>query len=145
MSLASLARHDADSVRWIAEALARGEEGCGLSREEALLLMEEARLEPLLLAASSLRDRLKGRVVSYSKKVFIPLTHLCRDYCGYCTFRSDPVAGRPPYMTPEDVLARAEAGRRAGCKEALFSLGDQPERIFPEAKEFLRELGFATT
>src|SRR5438874_5920828 len=122
MSLASAARH-ADSAFRSAEALARGEEGYGLSREDALLLMEEAPLEPLLLAASSLRDRLKGQTVSYSKKVFIPLTHLCRDYCGYCTFRSDPTAGRTAYMTPDEVLAVAEAGARAGCKEALFSLG----------------------
>jgi FO synthase len=145
MSLASLARQDDDSAARIALALARGEEGNGLSREDALLLMEEAPLESLLLAASSLRDRLKGRVVSYSKKVFIPLTHLCRDYCGYCTFRSDPVAGRAAYMGPDEVLAVAEAGARAGCKEALFSLGDQPERIFPEAREFLAKLGFART
>jgi FO synthase len=126
-------------------ALARGEAGDGLSRDDALLLMEHAELGALLEAASRLRDRVKGRIVSYSKKVFIPLTHLCRDYCGYCTFRSDPVPGRSPYMTREDVLAVAEAGARAGCKEALFSLGDQPERIFPEAREFLSRLGFART
>ena len=126
-------------------ALERAEEGRGVSREEALSLMEAAELTSLFQAAASVRDRRKGRTVSYSKKVFIPLTHLCRDYCGYCTFRADPEAGRHPYMTPEDVLAVAEAGRRAGCKEALFSLGDQPERIFPEAKEFLRERGFSTT
>src|SRR4029077_20779832 len=121
------------------------EEGKVLSRDDALLLIEEAPLESLLRAASSLRDRLKGRVVSYSKKVFIPLTHLCRDYCGYCTFRSDPVMGRSPYMTPDEVLAVSEAGAQAGCKEALFSLGDQPERIFPEAREFLAKLGFTRT
>ena len=126
-------------------ALERAAGGRGVSRDEALSLMEEADLPSLLHAAASVRDRFKGDTVSYSKKIFIPLTHLCRDYCGYCTFRADPEAGRRPYMTPEDVLAVAEAGRRAGCKEALFSLGDQPERIFPEAKEFLRELGFATT
>jgi FO synthase len=107
--------------------------------------MTEAPLAFLLEAAATVRDRFKGRTVSYSKKVFIPLTHLCRDYCGYCTFRADPQAGVQPYMTPDDVLAVAEAGRRAGCKEALFSLGDQPERIFPEAKEFLRNLGFDRT
>jgi FO synthase len=107
--------------------------------------MEAADLPAVLQAAASVRDRFKGRTVSYSKKVFIPLTHLCRDYCGYCTFRADPEAGRQPYMTPEDVLAVAEAGRRAGCKEALFSLGDQPERVFPQAAAFLRQLGFATT
>ena len=126
-------------------ALERAVEGRGVSRDEALSLMEAAELASLLQAAASVRDRVKGRTVSYSKKVFIPLTHLCRDYCGYCTFRADPEIGRQAYMTPEDVLAVAEAGRRAGCKEALFSLGDQPERVFPEAKEFLRERGFANT
>jgi len=121
------------------------EKSRSVSREEALFLMETADLASLVRAAASVRDRCKGRSVSYSKKVFIPLTHLCRDYCGYCTFRADPEAGRQPYMTPEDVLAVAERGRRAGCKEALFSLGDQPERVFPEARHFLRALGFATT
>src|SRR5258705_1887027 len=144
MSLASLARHD-DSAHRITRALGGDEGARGLSQEDALLLMEDAPLESLLVAASSLRDRLKGGIVSYSKKVFIPLTHLCRDYCGYCTFRSDPVAGRSPYMTADEVLAVAEAGARAGCKEALFSLGDQPERIFPEAHEFLAQLGFTRT
>jgi FO synthase len=126
-------------------ALERGIEGCGLAREDALSLMEEGPLGPLLEAAAAVRDRFKGHSVSYSRKVFIPLTHLCRDYCGYCTFRADPQAGVQPYMSPDDVLAVAEAGRRAGCKEALFSLGDQPERIFPEAKEFLKTLGFDRT
>src|SRR6202795_3592931 len=126
-------------------ALERGIEGRGLSREDALSLMEEGTLEPLLATAAAVRDRFKGRSVSYSRKVFIPLTHLCRDYCGYCTFRADPEAGVRAYMTPDEVLAAAEAGRRAGCKEALFSLGDQPERVFPEAKEFLQMLGFDST
>ncbi len=126
-------------------ALERGIEGRGLSREDALSLMEEGPLQALLETAAAVRDRSKGRFVSYSKKVFIPLTHLCRDYCGYCTFRSDPQAGVAAYMLPEEVLAVAEAGRRAGCKEALFSLGDQPERVFPEAKAFLKKLGFDRT
>jgi len=127
------------------DALERAIEGHSLSRGEALSLMREGPLETLLDTAAALRDRFKGRTVSYSKKVFIPLTHLCRDYCGYCTFRADPQAGVQPYMLPDEVLAVAEAGRRAGCKEALFSLGDKPERIFPEAKEFLKKLGFQTT
>ena len=126
-------------------ALERGVQGYGLSREDALSLMNDAPLAPLLDAAATVRDHFKGYSVSYSRKVFIPLTHLCRDYCGYCTFRSDPQAGVQPYMTPDEVLAVAEAGRRAGCKEALFSLGDQPERVFPEAKEFLKRLGFDRT
>jgi 7,8-didemethyl-8-hydroxy-5-deazariboflavin synthase CofG subunit len=126
-------------------ALETGRAGRGLSREDALTLLREAASESLLDAAAAVRDQFKGRTVSYSKKVFIPLTHLCRDYCGYCTFRADPQAGVAPYMSPDDVLAAAEAARRAGCKEALFSLGDQPERIFPEAKAFLNRLGFART
>jgi FO synthase len=126
-------------------ALEIGLTGGGISREDAVFLLEEAPLEALCEAASSIRNRFKGSAVTYSKKVFIPLTHLCRDYCGYCTFRSDPQPGVRPYMLPDEVLAVAEAGRRAGCKEALFSLGDQPERVFPEAKEFLRSLGFERT
>jgi FO synthase len=126
-------------------ALERGIEGRGLSREDALRLLEESPLEALLATAAAVRDRFKGRSVSYSRKVFIPLTHLCRDYCGYCTFRADPQPGVQPYMLPDEVLAVAEAGRKAGCKEALFSLGDQPERVFPEAKEFLKKLGYDRT
>jgi FO synthase len=130
---------------YVDAALERGMEGRGVSREDALTLIEEGPFAALLETAAAVRDRSRGRSVSYSKKVFIPLTHLCRDYCGYCTFRADPQAGVQPYMTPDEVLAVAEAGRRAGCKEALFSLGDQPERMFPEAKEFLKKLGFDRT
>jgi FO synthase len=126
-------------------ALERGIDGARVSREEALLLIEQAPLGSLLQAAAAVRNRSKGRTVSYSKKVFIPLTHLCRDYCGYCTFRADPAADRKSYMTSQEVLAVAEAGRRVGCKEALFSLGDQPEAIFPEARAFLRKHGFERT
>jgi len=147
MSLNCEARHTmkAAALSLVHGALGRAEQGSGIAREDALLLTDSAGLAPLLHVAASVRDRLKGRTVSYSKKVFIPLTHLCRDYCGYCTFRADPESGRQPYMTPDEVLAVAEAGRRAGCKEALFSLGDQPEKLFPEAKEFLRRLGFERT
>lgn len=131
--------------RRVDTALERGIEGRGLAREDALSLMQEGPLDALLEAAAAVRNRAKGASVSYSKKVFIPLTHLCRDYCGYCTFRADPQAGVQHYMLPDEVLRVAEAGRRAGCKEALFSLGDQPERVFPEAKEFLKKLGFDRT
>jgi FO synthase len=126
-------------------ALQVGLEGCGVTRDDALSLINEAPLPALLDAAAVVRDRFKGRSVSYSRKVFIPLTHLCRDYCGYCTFRADPQPDVQPYMTADEVLAVAEAGRRAGCKEALFSLGDQPERVFPEAKDFLKALDFDST
>ena len=126
-------------------AVERARQGKGVSREEALTLAETASLDELLEAASDVREHGRGKTVSFSKKVFIPLTTLCRDYCSYCTFRKDPGQPGAHFMTPEEVLALAEQGRRAGCKEALFSLGDQPERIFPEAREFLRQQGYART
>ncbi len=116
-----------------------------LTREDALQLAAQVPLAELLIAATELRARGKGSVITFSKKVFIPLTTLCRDYCGYCTFRKDPGQPGAHFMTPEEVLALAERGRRAGCKEALFSLGDQPEKIFPEAREFLRTQGYSRT
>src|SRR5580704_7754606 len=116
-----------------------------LNRAEAVDLLQHAPLSELLSAATALRAKGKGTTVTFSKKVFIPLTTLCRDYCGYCTFRKDPGQPGAHFMTPEEVLALAEQGRQAGCKEALFSLGDQPERIFPEASEFLSKQGFTRT
>src|SRR5256885_3632968 len=120
-------------------------ESRGIDRAKALRVATEAPLDKLLAAATEIRLRGKGTVVSFSKKVFIPLTTLCRDYCGYCTFRKDPGEPGAHFMSPEEVLALAERGRRAGCQEALFSLGDQPERIFPEAREFLRTHGYSRT
>ena len=129
----------------MADVLASTLETCSLDRQNALRLAKEAPLDDLLAAATQLRAQGKGTIVSFSKKVFIPLTTLCRDYCGYCTFRKDPGEPGGHFMTPDEVLALAERARDAGCKEALFSLGDQPERIFPEAREFLRRQGFART
>jgi FO synthase len=119
--------------------------GDTLDRASALRVAHDAHLPDLLAAGSQLRARGKGTTISYSKKVFIPLTTLCRDYCRYCTFRKDPGQPGAHFLTPDEVLARAEQGRAAGCKEALFSLGDQPERIFPEARDFLRVQGFTHT
>jgi FO synthase len=116
-----------------------------MDRATALLLAERAPFAELQSAATAVRARGKGTVISFSKKVFIPLTTLCRDYCGYCTFRKDPGQPGAHFMMPDEVLALALQGRQAGCKEALFSLGDQPERIFPEARDFLRRHGFTRT
>jgi len=102
-------------------------------------------LPELLWAARQLRDRFKPGIITYSRKVFIPLTNLCRDYCGYCTFRRDPGDPGAHTMTPDEVLAVAKAGEKLGCTEALFSLGDKPEMIFPEMRETLRRLGFNST
>ena len=119
-----------------------------ITRESASALIRASagdEFESLLAAAAELRDQLKGRRITYSKKVFIPLTNLCRDYCGYCTFRKDPGQAGAHTMTPDEVLRVAEAGARLGCKEALFSLGDRPEAIFPEMRETLARLGHRTT
>src|SRR3990170_3265365 len=102
-----------------------------------------APLEDLLAAA---RERRKGGgLVTYSPKVFIPLTTLCRDVCGYCTFARPPRRGERAFMTEDEVLAIARAGAAAGCREALFTLGDKPELRYKVAREELRTLGFETT
>jgi FO synthase len=99
----------------------------------------------LLDAAAETRAHFKGRRVTYSKKVFIPLTNLCRDYCGYCTFRKDPEQPGAHTMSPDEVLAVARAGAQLGCKEALFSLGDRPEALFPRMRDELSRWGHRTT
>jgi FO synthase len=128
-------------------ALARAAAGARPSRPEAVALLETPpeRLPELLAAAAALRDRGRGRVISFSAKVFVPLTTLCRDYCGYCTFRRDPGQPGAHTMTPEEVLALCAAGERLGAKEALFSLGDRPEALFPEHRALLARLGHRTT
>lgn len=129
------------------ESLAAARESA-ITRDAARALIrarDGREFDSLMKAASELRDQFKGRVVTYSKKVFIPLTNLCRDYCGYCTFRKDPDQPGARTMTPDEVLAIAEAGARLGCKEALFSLGDRPEALFPEMRDTLRRLGHRTT
>ncbi|MFM7690783.1 MAG: 7,8-didemethyl-8-hydroxy-5-deazariboflavin synthase CofG, partial [Alphaproteobacteria bacterium] len=99
----------------------------------------------LMAEAAALRDAGHGRVMSYSRKVFIPLTRLCRDVCHYCTFADKPRAGRAAYLSPEEVLAIARAGAKAGCTEALFTLGDKPELRWRQAREALVEAGYAST
>ena len=98
----------------------------------------------LFAHAGYLRDEGKGRVVTYSRKVFIPLTTLCRDHCTYCTFAKPPGAGGM-YLEPEEVLAVAQAGDRFGCTEALFTLGDRPEDRWVQAREFLDSKGVSST
>ena len=102
-------------------------------------------IEELCALASQIRDAGRGRIVTFSPKVFIPLTHLCRDFCGYCTFRQDPDTASSIYMTPDEVLAVARAGEHLGCTEALFTLGERPEQRYPEARQWLSERGYATT
>jgi FO synthase len=99
----------------------------------------------LMGRASELRDEGHGSIVSYSRKVFIPLTHLCRDVCAYCTFATTPRRLPRAYLSREEVLAIARAGAAAGCKEALFTIGDKPELRYASARKELEGLGHATT
>jgi 7,8-didemethyl-8-hydroxy-5-deazariboflavin synthase CofG subunit len=121
--------------------------GQPISRELAyqLIQVSDEQLPALLAAALAAKRRFKSNVVTYSRKVFIPLTNLCRDYCGYCTFRRDPGDPGAHTMTPEEVLSVARAGQKLGCTEALFSLGDKPEALFPEMRDTLRHLGYSST
>ncbi|MBI1747081.1 MAG: 7,8-didemethyl-8-hydroxy-5-deazariboflavin synthase CofG [Acidobacteria bacterium] len=118
-----------------------------LSREDAyhLIRSPEAHISALCRGAAALRDLGKGRRVSFSPKVFIPLTKLCRDFCSYCTFRESPQDARRLYMSPEEILAVARAGERLGCGEALFTLGERPEQRYPEARAWLAQRGYKTT
>jgi FO synthase len=102
-------------------------------------------LADLTALARAVRDGAHGRRVTYSPKVFVPLTMLCRDRCGYCTFAKAPARLAAPYLGPDEVLAIAEAGRAAGCHEALFTLGERPELRYPVAQQWLDDHGFAST
>ncbi|MFV0258119.1 MAG: 5-amino-6-(D-ribitylamino)uracil--L-tyrosine 4-hydroxyphenyl transferase CofH [Acidimicrobiales bacterium] len=99
----------------------------------------------LTAEAAALRSALHGTRITYSPKVFIPLTKLCRDQCGYCTFAQPPARLDAPYLTPDEVVAIARRGARAGCHEALFTLGECPEERYPVAAEWLAEHGYAST
>src|SRR5580698_4788618 len=131
----------------ISTSIGRGSASPGISRNAALSLIAcaDPDLPALLAAARAAKERFKPGVVTYSRKVFIPLTNLCRDYCGYCTFRRDPGDPGAHTMTPDEVLAVAREGEKLGCTEALFSLGDKPELLFPEMRETLRRLGYKST
>jgi 7,8-didemethyl-8-hydroxy-5-deazariboflavin synthase CofG subunit len=118
-----------------------------ISREMAcrLLRASDEMLPTLLSAAQSARAKFKPGVITYSRKVFLPLTNLCRDYCGYCTFRRDPGEPGSHTMTPDQVMEVVRAGERMGCTEVLFSLGDKPELLFPQMRETLRRFGYKST
>ena len=132
----------------VSELLEAASQGESIGESEAAVFAAAGGdcLGDLCAVAAGLRDLGKGRIVTFSPKVFIPLTRLCRDFCGYCTFRQDPVsAGAKLFMTPEDVLEVARAGQRLGCTEALFTLGERPEQRYPEARDWLQRRGYNTT
>jgi len=118
-----------------------------VSRESALRLLQcgEEVFPDLLATARYLKEQYRPGIITYSRKVFIPLTNLCRDYCGYCTYRRDPGQPGAHTMSPEQVLEVAKQGEKLGCTEALFSLGDKPEAEFPEMRDLLRKRGYRST
>ncbi|HEY2756082.1 MAG TPA: 5-amino-6-(D-ribitylamino)uracil--L-tyrosine 4-hydroxyphenyl transferase CofH [Pseudolabrys sp.] len=116
-----------------------------LSHSEAIALSGVSDTRTLMQRAAELRDHGFGSTITYSRKVFIPLTHLCRDSCHYCTFARPPRQGEQIYMSPDDVLAVVRKGEAAGCTEALFTLGDKPELRYRQAQSALRALGYDTT
>ena len=128
-----------------AAIIARAASGAPITDEQALALCDCDDLDGLLAAARARRDLGHPVLVSYSPKVFIPLTRLCRDVCRYCTFAQAPRDLSAPYLSIDEAIAIAEAGARAGCHEALFTLGDQPERRYRVAREALAALGHETT
>jgi FO synthase len=129
------------------EILDRALTGGRLSENDAIALIQcpASELDDLIAAAGEMRDRGKGRHTTYSRKVFLPVTNLCRDRCTYCTFRKDPGDPGAWTMRPEEIAAWSRRGAELGCKEALMCLGDKPEVAFKEYRETLRELGVRTT
>ena len=121
--------------------------GKKLARDEVMALSAAADddVQALLETAAAIRNQHKGRTVTFSPKVFVPLTNLCRDFCGYCTFRKAPDEPGAKTMTLDEVLRIVNHGKRLGCTEVLFSLGDKPEAIYPEMKKFLSQRGHQRT
>ena len=131
----------------IREILDRALAGARLSDADAIALIEcpDSDLDAMLSAAAELRDRGKGRDVTYSRKVFLPITNLCRDRCTYCTFRKDPGDPGAWTMMPDEIALWSRRGAELGCKEALMCLGDKPEVAFKEYRDTLASLGVRTT
>jgi 7,8-didemethyl-8-hydroxy-5-deazariboflavin synthase CofG subunit len=147
VTLAAIKTNTSERHSSCASALAAVHPGEPISRAAALSLIRcsDDDLPALLAAARAPKERFKPGIITYSRKVFLPLTNLCRDYCGYCIFRRNPGDPGAHTMTPDEVLEVARAGERLGCTEALFSLGDKPELLFPEMRETLRHLGYKST
>lgn len=142
----NLSAHPLEKQR-IARLLDECLDGKPLSRTDALSMayVEGDQFLALLGAAAKLRERHKGRTITFSPKVFVPLTNLCRDFCGYCTFRKAPGEPGAKIMPLDEVLDVVRRAKQAGCTEVLFSLGDKPELIYPEMKDFLQRTGYRRT
>lgn len=136
-----------DLLRVLSDDVAQGHSATGavaLMLAEAEYASEEATVE-LMALASQVRDRGFRNVITYSRKVFLPLTHLCRDVCHYCTFAQTPKNVQSPYMSVAEVLESVKAAQEQGCKEALLTLGEKPELRYSAARKALADMGFSTT
>ncbi len=140
-----MARVFEDPPSAILDILSAGMEPITRDAACRLLRSGDDMLPALLAAAQRVRGRFKPGSITYSRKVFVPLTNLCRDYCGYCTFRRDPGDPGAHTMNPDEVMEVVRAGERMGCTEVLFSLGDKPELLFPQMRDTLRHLGYKST
>lgn len=118
-----------------------------VSRDAAIRLLrcDPEVLPHLLATARILKEQYRPGIITYSRKVFLPLTNLCRDYCGYCTYRRDPGDPGAHTMSPEEVLEVGRQGEKLGCTEAMFSLGDKPEAEFSQMRDLLRKRGYRST
>jgi FO synthase len=120
-------------------------EGKSISKEQAYEIINSKETDLIVNVAGNIRNRLKGRSITYSRKVFINLINLCRDTCSYCTYKREPSDKSASMMTPEEVIALVEAGKRSRCTEALFVTGERPEQKYSQASEWLRSAGHLTT
>jgi len=119
--------------------------GKEIGMEEAYALMHSSNADRLFEIANRIRKIRKGNMITYSRKVFIPLTNLCRDTCSYCTYKREPSDPKAVMMKPEQVLEIAEKGKKAKCTEALFMTGERPEQKYDEARQWLKSLGYSST
>ena len=149
MTLKAIASHLSTTVltTGIETYLREVRSGRPVSCDSAIQLLHCDRdvLPELLSTARFLKEQYQPGVITYSRKVFLPLTNLCRDYCAYCTYRRDPDQPGAHTMSPDEVLQVARQGEALGCTEALFSLGDKPEAEFPEMRQLLRKRGYRST
>ena len=149
MNVSSIPRQNPDltSLPGASAYLREVREGREVARDAALQLLtcSDDVLPELLSAACFLKEQYRPGIITYSRKIFLPLTNLCRDYCGYCTYRRDPGDPGAHTMTPDEILTVAKEGEKLGCTEALFSLGDKPEAEFPEMRDLLRKRGYRST
>ena len=134
-------------IEKIAQQVSSGDMSSIRKFEEALHLKDvtDSQMGEFCAIAAGLRDQGKGTVITFSPKVFLPLTRLCRDFCGYCTFRQAPSESKTLYLTPDEILSVVKEGEKLGCTEALFTLGERPEQRYPEAKQWLDARGYNST